>query len=101
MKKVSVQVDPELEGLYPYQRGSIVEVYTMDGSKHAARVAFPLGEPENPLPDSFLRDKFRQAAGAFLSGDNLDRLETMLRCSGPVESAATLFGLTCQNIQPR
>lgn len=101
MKKVRVQADPELDGLYPHQRGSIVEVYTADGTQHTARVRFPLGEPENPLPDSFLRDKFRQAAGAFLSGDNLDRLETMLHFSGPTEPAAILFGLACQNMQPR
>jgi 2-methylcitrate dehydratase PrpD len=101
MKKVSVQADPELDDLYPHQRGSIVEIHTVDGSMHAARVKFPLGEPENPLPGSFIRDKFRQAAGAFLSRDDLDRLETVLQVSGPLDSPESLFDITCRNIQPR
>ena len=101
MKKVSVQADPELDSLYPHQRGSIVEVYAVDGSMHAARVKFPLGEPENPLPDSFIRDKFRRAAGVFLSKEDLDRLESVLQVSGPLDQPRSLFDIACRNIQPR
>jgi len=91
MKKVTVLIDPEVEGLYPGQRGSIVEVYMADGNMISGRVSYPLGEPENPLPDSITQEKFRQAAGDFLSKKILDRIETMLDVSHTANSAEKLF----------
>jgi 2-methylcitrate dehydratase PrpD len=101
MQKVSVQADPELDSLYPHQRGSIVEVHTVDGNLCSAQVRYPLGEPENPLPVSSTRDKFRRSAGTFLSNGDLDRLETLLGISGPLDPPRSLFDITCRDIQPR
>jgi 2-methylcitrate dehydratase PrpD len=91
MKKVNVLIDPEVEGLYPGQRGSIVEVYMADGNTIFGKVSYPLGEPENPLPDSITQEKFRQAAGDFLSQKILDRIETILDVSHTADSAEKLF----------
>lgn len=91
MKKVSLLIDPGIEAQYPNQRGSIVEVYTADGNIHRGKVSYPLGEPENPLPLVFTRQKFRDAAGAFLSKKTLDRVESMLDISKLTESASALF----------
>lgn len=91
MKRVSVLVDSEVDSLYPGQRGSIVEVYTIDGNVICGRVNYPLGEPENPLPDSVTREKFRQAAGGFLSKRTLDRIETILDVSFTADSPEKLF----------
>ncbi len=99
MKKVEVQIDPEIESLYPNQRGAIVEVRTSDGNVHSGRVNFALGEPENPLPDSVTREKFRQAAELFLSKKSMNRLETMLDISGPLDSAGAIFEASIENLQ--
>ena len=99
MKKVEVKIDPEIDGLYPKQRGAIVEVQTLDGNVHSGRVNFALGEPENPLPDSVTREKFRQAAEPFLSKKSMDRLETMLHSSSPEGSAESTFQASIENLQ--
>lgn len=93
MKKVSIGLDPEIEASYPEQRGSVVEVCTADGGKRCARVALPLGEPENPLPDSLLLDKLRRAAEGVLSGEETARIESLLRPGGPEDSPESLFGI--------
>jgi len=97
IKKIRVDVDPEIESLYPNQRGSIVEVYTVDGNILRGKVSYPLGEPENPLPQSVIREKFRDAAGAFLSKKSLDRIENMLNVSGLTDSAESLFETLSEN----
>ena len=65
MKKVETLVDPEVEARYPHQRGSIVEVHTVDGKVHSAQVSFALGEPENPLPPAMIREKLGRASEGF------------------------------------
>jgi len=101
MKKIEVDVDSEIERFYPNQRGSIVEVYTVDGNILRGKVSYPLGEPENPLPQSIIQEKFREAAGLFLSKKSLDRIENLLDVSGLTDSAETLFEALCENLHGR
>ncbi len=101
MNKVTVLTDPEIDGLYPNQRGSIVEVYTVDGNILRGKVSHPLGEPENPLPLPVTREKFCQAAGVFLSQKTLHKIQLMLDVSDEMDSAETLFEALSENIQAR
>lgn len=101
MKKIKVDVDPEIESLYPNQRGSVVEVHMANGGTLYGKVSHPLGEPENPLPESVTQEKFREAAGPFLSKKSLDRIETMLDVSGLTDSAQMLFLALSENIGAR
>ena len=98
MKKVTVLIDPEVDSFYPNQRGSIVEVYMNNGEILHGRVNYPLGEPENPLPVSVTLEKFRQAAGVFLSQKALDSIQLVLDVSGEMDSAETLFEALSENI---
>jgi 2-methylcitrate dehydratase PrpD len=91
MKKVKVDIDPEIESRYPGQRGSSVEVDMGDGRPLPGKVSYPLGEPENPLPSSITREKFRAAAGTFLSKKSMNRMEGILDISSLTDSAETLF----------
>ena len=95
---IEVYVDPDVERLYPNQRGSIVEVHTVEGNTLYGRVNHALGEPENPLPDSATMEKFRAAAGSFLSKRSMDRIEGMLEVSGTIEPAQGLFEVVSENI---
>ena len=98
MNKVQVYVDHDIDRLYPHQRGSIVEVKTVGGNTLSGKVNHPLGEPENPLPVAATREKFRDAAGSFLSKKSMDRIESMLEVSGPIEPAQSLFEAASENI---
>lgn len=99
MKKIAVVVDPELDSLYPGQRAAIVEVYTINGNILRGKVDYPLGEPENPLSESATREKFRQAAGALLPKETLDRTESILDGSELTYSPKVLFEALSENIQ--
>lgn len=83
---VSESVDPEIESLYPGQRGSRVEVELTDGRIFSHRVRYPLGEPEAPLSFEVTRDKFLNCTEGFLSGGEQDRV---LGCLDGRESGAT------------
>jgi 2-methylcitrate dehydratase PrpD len=98
MNKVEVYVDPDVDNFYPNQRGSIVRVHTVEGNTLYGKINHALGEPENPLPDSATREKFRDAAGKLLSKGSMDRIEGMLEVSGPTETAKSLFEALSENI---
>ncbi len=92
MKKVRVEIDPEVDGLYPGQRGSIVEVRMVDGRDFRGKVSHPLGEPENPLPVPAVIEKFRMEASTFLSDKVMDRVAGLLNIE-PDDSPENLFDL--------
>lgn len=91
MKKVTVHVDPEVENLFPNQRGAVVEVRKVDGEPLREKVTQPLGEPENPLPLSATREKFHRETAGALSKTDLEKIESLLNISGPSETAESLF----------
>jgi len=97
MKRIKVNVDPQIESHYPNQRGAIVEVDVGKGKTFYGEVNHPLGEPENPLPFSMTREKFRQSARSFLSEGSLDRIETILDVTGLTDSAEILVEILNQN----
>jgi len=101
MKKIRVYVDPDVEGLYPGQRGAVVEVRMKDGKTHSGTVTHPLGEPENPLPPSVTKEKFQETAKLFLSEKSMDRVERILDVSGPAEPAKDLFEIMSENRRNR
>lgn len=60
-EKVSVAADDELSVLCPQKRVAIVTVATNSGD-FVERVDYPKGEPENPLSQAELEEKFRSLA---------------------------------------
>lgn len=61
-KKVNVRDSEELTRLCPDRRVSKVSVLLKDGTEIKQRVDYPKGEPENPLSQQDLEDKFRRLA---------------------------------------
>lgn len=59
MNRIQVVEDPELSKSVPEKRPAIVEISLLNGERLIARVDYPKGEPENPLTDSELEEKFR------------------------------------------
>lgn len=67
--KVEVLPDAELEALYNEKWASIVEVTLKDGRVLTARRDLPKGEPEHPLSDAELKEKFLSLASDCVSVD--------------------------------
>lgn len=57
-KKVRIVESQELSALVPDKRAAIVDVITHTGKQYTYRVDLPKGEPENPLTQQELIDKF-------------------------------------------
>ncbi|AET31528.1 MmgE/PrpD family protein [Pyrobaculum ferrireducens] len=58
MKKIEVNLDPELDKLYPQAFPTVITVYTKGGGKYTERVDYAKGHPKNPMTDAELEDKF-------------------------------------------
>ncbi|MFL6714887.1 MAG: MmgE/PrpD family protein [Burkholderiaceae bacterium] len=85
MKKISLTLDPELDAAFPGQRAARVEIRLRDGRVLSCLQPFRKGDPEAPLSDRELEQKYREladpvlgseAAGALL--DKLNRLDQLL-----------------------
>lgn len=74
MEKISVEVDPQLDALYPSRWPAQVEIETIDGRLLKARVDYPLGDPENPISYDGVKAKFRQLASRALHQDRIESI---------------------------
>lgn len=61
-RKVKVVENEELTAWVPKKRASILNIVMKDGSTLSHRVDYPKGEPENPLSDEELIQKFNSLA---------------------------------------
>lgn len=61
-QKVSIVEDENLTAQSPAVRGARVTIYMKDGNEHEATCLYPKGEPENPLTQEDLEEKFRGLA---------------------------------------
>jgi 2-methylcitrate dehydratase PrpD len=84
MQKIEVVADPELSKGYPTQRAAQVEIETTDGRRLTHFQPTRKGDPEMPLTDEELNDKFMELAtpvigeaGARLLLDQLWRTELL------------------------
>jgi len=84
MRRVALHADPELSARFPGQRAARVRVTTRDGSKVSHYAPYRKGDPEAPLSDQDLNDKFAELAGPVLGParmralrDAVWRLETL------------------------
>jgi 2-methylcitrate dehydratase PrpD len=67
MDRVVCVPDPELSDLFPDLWPAKVEVLLRDGRRLAARIDYPLGDPENPLSWEQLVKKFRDLTEGVVS----------------------------------
>jgi 2-methylcitrate dehydratase PrpD len=63
-EKVSVIEDPALTAQVPNKRAAFVEIHMADGKVLQASTTYPKGEPENPMTDGELKEKFNTLAQA-------------------------------------
>ncbi|HTK01577.1 MAG TPA: MmgE/PrpD family protein [Bordetella sp.] len=74
MRKVTVIEDPELTAGFPSMRAARVAIVTDDGIRHEHFAPYRRGDPEAPLSDAELNDKFDELAGPVLGADRTRQL---------------------------
>lgn len=91
-RKVKVVENDELSALVPKKRASILEIAMKDGTTLSYRVDYPKGEPENPLADEELVQKFNflAMAGGISESNCKQVIETIKQ---PTFSINTLINL--------
>lgn len=74
MNKVELVVDPELESMYPGKWPAIVEIDLTGKETISGRTDYPKGDPENPVSEREIQDKFRLLAEPYLSKSRIEEL---------------------------
>ncbi len=64
--KVIIRIDPERDQKYPKERGARVTIHA-NGESLSHEVIIPKGEPENPVSDTELEEKYNRNAELFFS----------------------------------
>lgn len=76
--RVELSVDPELDASFPGQRGARVRVVLADGSAHETYRPTRRGDPDLPLTDAQLADKFVELVEPHLGRAGTTRLSDEL-----------------------
>lgn len=94
MKRCKVEVDPELDK-GPWLGGgpSIVEIYLEDGTIHRSRVDYGRGNPQNPLSDVELQEKYKVLASGVFGQDRANTLIERVNMLEKIEDVGELTAL--------
>ena len=86
MKKMSVEIDPQLDASFPAQRAARVRIQLEDGKSEEHLQPTRKGDPDMPLSDQELNEKFLELAGPVLGTKAEKKLEELWR----LEAQSTL-----------
>lgn len=89
--KIRWAIDPVDDKNYPDHYSATVTITTNDGKSYKSRIEYPKGDPENPVSQKELEEKFRVLAGNALSKDKIDDL---LSCIWDLENLKSIRDLT-------
>lgn len=74
MKKISVSLDPAIDAVFPAQRAANIAIVLADGTELQRHQPHRVGDPELPLSDQQLSDKFLELTGTVLQKDDSTQL---------------------------
>lgn len=74
MKRVELEVDPDIQGRFPKQRAARITVTTSDGRNISHFQPTRRGDPELPLTDAELEEKFLELACPSIGASRAERL---------------------------
>jgi len=80
---VRIEIDDEIQKLYPNPRSMIVEIRDRKGNTASARIDHAKGDPENPMTDADLVTKFRDVTADVIPPE---RAERIVAEAGTIES---------------
>lgn len=73
LRRTEVRVADDLTAKYPAAWPARLTIELEDGSRRCAGADFPRGNPENPVSNGELEDKFRELVGPRLGADTAER----------------------------
>jgi 2-methylcitrate dehydratase PrpD len=62
MQRIELRVDPEIDAVFPGQRAAHIHIQTRDGRRGEHLQPTRKGDPEEPLSDTDLDEKFMELA---------------------------------------
>jgi 2-methylcitrate dehydratase PrpD len=77
--RVNVEVDPDMDAVYPEKYAGLVTIELRDGTRVRKRVDYSKGMPENRMTSAELNAKFRSLVAASVGADAAHELLTHLR----------------------
>jgi 2-methylcitrate dehydratase PrpD len=81
MDNTVIQVDPELDEDYrrnPQKWSTLVTIKTSDGQEYEQFIAYPKGDPQNPVTYQEAQEKFRSLSQHVYRTDQIDKLSQMI-----------------------
>jgi len=91
MGTISVKGDPELTPLYPQKWPSRVEIELTDGKRYSGYCEYPKGDPENPISEKELIEKFNKLCGDIITKDGKDRIIDLVLNLEKLDDVANIF----------
>jgi 2-methylcitrate dehydratase PrpD len=82
LEKISVAIDPRLDAAFPAQRAARVAIRTRDGRREEWLQPTRVGDPDAPLSDAQLEDKFLELAAPVLGETKAKEKLAQLRTLG-------------------
>ena len=67
MDLINLRSDPELSRCYPRKWPARIEIFTRDGRRLEASNDHPKGDPENPLKEADVIEKFKALTNGLIS----------------------------------
>lgn len=77
MRRITVEVDRRLDAYYPDKRGAVAEILVADGRRLTNALENAKGEPESPLSEADIMEKFMTLSGEML-GSNAETVRDMV-----------------------
>jgi 2-methylcitrate dehydratase PrpD len=90
MTRIDIAVDPAADAVYPKQRAAVVEVDMVDGRRLTCHRPTRKGDPDHPLSDAELFDKFEELVVPALGKAGSDTLLEWLLHVDTVSDVTTL-----------
>ncbi|NVM25621.1 MAG: MmgE/PrpD family protein [Desulfobacterales bacterium] len=91
MGTISVKGDPELTPLYPQKWPSRVEIELTDGKRYSGYCEYPKGDPENPISEKELIEKFNKLCGDIIPKNQRDRIIDLVLNLEKLDDVTNIF----------
>ncbi|MEQ9362006.1 MAG: MmgE/PrpD family protein, partial [Rhodospirillales bacterium] len=99
MTRITLTTDLECQGNFPGLRSAKVEIETTDGRVVSHYAPTRKGDPDAPLSDMELEDKYRDLASAVLGSDGAESLLAAIWSIDALDSARDLVAAPAQAAQ--
>lgn len=91
MGAISVKGDPELTRLYPQKWPTRVEIELTNGRRYSGYCEYPKGDPENPISEKELIEKFNKLCADIITKDEQDRIIDLALNLEKVDDVRNIF----------